>query len=82
MLISCELPQYSEAWRSSRQGTGCAFRGIAPGQARYTAAFHDLSDDPSGGVYGAAHVPPLVTYLTVALGYIVAGAEWITVFDY
>jgi hypothetical protein len=33
-------------------------------------------------VYGAAHVPPLVTYLTVALGYVVTGAEWITVFDY
>jgi hypothetical protein len=33
-------------------------------------------------VYGAAHVPPVVTYMMAALGYVVMGAEWITVFDY
>jgi hypothetical protein len=33
-------------------------------------------------VYGAGHVPPLVTYLMAALDYVVTGAEWVTVFDY
>jgi hypothetical protein len=33
-------------------------------------------------VYGADHVPPLVTYLMSALDYVVTDAEWITVFDY
>jgi hypothetical protein len=33
-------------------------------------------------VYGAAHALPVVTYLMAALGYVVIGAEWLTVFDY
>ncbi|GAB3882242.1 hypothetical protein GCM10029964_039690 [Kibdelosporangium lantanae] len=33
-------------------------------------------------VYGAEHVPPLVTYLMKAFGYVVTDSDWITVFDY
>ncbi|MEV4316860.1 hypothetical protein [Actinocrispum sp. NPDC049592] len=33
-------------------------------------------------VYGAAHIPTLITHLMSTLDYVVTSAEWLTVFDY
>lgn len=49
-----------------------------------TGIYHSRRDDPIdvAVVYGAGHVRPVVSYLCARHGYVVASADWMTIFTW